>query len=184
MEKAQKVGDSFQVRQEIKKAIKHKLPLKLHCQQGKSYLIHPFYLFHWEQRPYVMGEVYEKHCFNLFAVSEIKQAQLMLEIREPQYGPEEAEDFMSHLKLIQNNDVRLILKVPCLHSQLESDEHYFSRIFQTHNTKGSTIWAANVEPCQELFQWLESLGGQVEILAPSSFKQEFDHYRQKHALAS
>ena len=41
---------------------------------------------------------------------------------------------------------------------------------------GDLIWAAYVEPCEDLFEWLLSLGSNVDILDPGRFKDEFLSY--------
>ena len=44
------------------------------------------------------------------------------------------------------------------------------------NAEGEHIWAASVEPSDEIFQWVYELGADVEILDPSAFKKEFLNY--------
>jgi predicted DNA-binding transcriptional regulator YafY len=44
------------------------------------------------------------------------------------------------------------------------------------NPNGDLIWAAYVEPCAHLYEWLIGLGRRVEILDPVSFKQDYLDY--------
>jgi hypothetical protein len=44
------------------------------------------------------------------------------------------------------------------------------------NPNGDLIWAAYVEPCEALYDWLITLGKRVEILDPIKFKDEYLTY--------
>lgn len=89
----------------------------------------------------------------------------------------EVEDFICGLRLIAGNEVRLVLKI---HSYEKFDprmKHQFlGSPCMITNPEGEVFWAATIEPSKQIFEWLENLGTDVEILDPTSFKKEFLKY--------
>lgn len=89
----------------------------------------------------------------------------------------EIEDFISSLRLVSDTEVRLVLKVYSrerFNSNLK--RHFFGKQCMFTNPQGDFIWAASIEPNEQIFAWLEDLGQDVEILDPLSIKKEFLKY--------
>lgn len=96
---------------------------------------------------------------------------------KPIYSKIEVEDFICGLRLIAGNEVRLVLKI---HSYEKFDprmKHQFlGSPCMITNPEGEVFWAATIEPSTEIYEWLENLGTDVEILDPVSFKKEYLKY--------
>ncbi len=89
----------------------------------------------------------------------------------------EIEDFISGLRAVGENELRLVLKI---YSQTKFEtnvkrQHFANQCMVT-NPMGDFIWAASIEPSDEVYEWIESLGPDVEILDPISFKKGFLEY--------
>ena len=86
----------------------------------------------------------------------------------------EVEDFIASFRLIEENSIRLVLKVFSQEKfNLNLNHQYFEKPCMFANAKGEHIWAATIEPNEEIFNWLQELGSDVEILDPLDFKHEF-----------
>ena len=57
--------------------------------------------------------------------------------------------------------------------------HYLRKPYVISNPKGDLIWAASIEECPDLYDWLSNLSHKVEILDPVSFKKNFLDYCEK-----
>lgn len=93
------------------------------------------------------------------------------------YSEIEVNDFISGIRAISENEVRLVLKVV-------GRDHFDRSIPHQHlgspcmftNPEGDFIWAASIEPNTAIFEWLNELGRDVEILDPTDFKKEYLSY--------
>jgi hypothetical protein len=78
---------------------------------------------------------------------------------------------------MNEKETRLVLKIHHPGSvNLFPDHHFLGKPAMVTNGNGDLIWAAYVEPCEALFDWVASLGEDVEILDPTNFKEEFLSY--------
>lgn len=89
----------------------------------------------------------------------------------------EINDFISSIRAINENEVRLILKI-YNHAEvnLSPDHIYFKNVCLVTNSEGEKIWASSVEPCDKLFEWIFELGRNVEILDPNFLKKQYMDY--------
>ncbi len=89
----------------------------------------------------------------------------------------EIDEFVSSIREMGETFIRLVLKIYSKDNfSLKFDNMYFEKPCFVSNPNGDFIWAATVEPSEQLFEWLNELGPSVEILDPSSFKIEFLNY--------
>lgn len=89
----------------------------------------------------------------------------------------EINDFISSLRAITDNEIRLVLKVYCRDRFENTPAHqHFGNPCIITNPNGDHIWAASIEPNNNVFEWLSELGADVEILDPISFKKQFLKY--------
>ena len=89
----------------------------------------------------------------------------------------EIDDFISGLRAIGENEIRLVLKI-CSKARFDANvkrQHFANQCMVT-NPMGDFIWAASIEPSDGIYEWVESLGSDVEILDPMSFKKGFLEY--------
>lgn len=89
----------------------------------------------------------------------------------------EINDFISSIRAINENEVRLILKI-YNHAEvnLNPDHIYFKNVCLVTNSEGEKIWASSVEPCEKLFEWIFEMGRNVEILDPNFLKKQYMDY--------
>lgn len=90
------------------------------------------------------------------------------------YSLFEVNDFISSLRDVNENSVRLVLKIYSRENfELNLKSVYYEKPCMITNPKGDYIWAATLEASDEVYNWLISLGPSVEILDPLNFKKEF-----------
>jgi hypothetical protein len=95
----------------------------------------------------------------------------------PQLACFEVDDFVAAIRSMNEKETRLILKIHDPQSvNLFPDHHFLGKPCMITNPNGDLIWAAYVEPCCDLFEWLLGLGTNVEVLDPGKFKDEFLMY--------
>lgn len=93
------------------------------------------------------------------------------------YSQIEVDDFIQSLRSMSENMTRLVLKIYANDQfSLNFNQKYFHNPCLFSNPDGDFIWAATLEPSEEIFKWLAELGSAVEILDPMSFKVEFIKY--------
>ncbi len=93
----------------------------------------------------------------------------------------EVNEFVEALRAMNENEVRLVLKITNPDQfKLYPDYQHLGRPCLMTNSQGELIWAAWVEPSDELFAWLHELQNFVEILEPSSFILDFVAYCEEN----
>ncbi len=111
---------------------------------------------------------------NLSAMEDVFKEELSY---KETYTRFEIDDFVSSIREMGETFIRLVLKIYSKDNfSLKFDHMYFEKPCFFSNPDGDFIWAATVEPSEELFEWLNELGPSVEILDPSSVKIEFLNY--------
>lgn len=125
----------------------------------------------------VVGESIKDKALCYFAVEDISEIEDVDFQYEPNLSQIEINEFIGHLRLVNGKEERLVLKI---YSQEEADlmpqHHYLGNPFVTSNTEGDMIWAATIEMCDDIFQWLYQMNDRVEILDPGHIRKEFAHY--------
>ena len=94
----------------------------------------------------------------------------------PLYSKMEIDDYLLSLRSISESEVRLILKIGDDVKIHQPDYLYFANPVLVKKSNGHQIWAASIEPTEPVYEWLCSLGSQVEIIDPSAFKRMFLKY--------
>lgn len=125
----------------------------------------------------VVGESIKDRTLVYFGVEDISGLTDIDSNYEPNLSQIEINEFICHLRLINGKEERLVLKV---YSQYEADllpsHHFLGNPFVTSNTEGDMIWAATIEMCDDVFQWLYSMKDRAEVLDPGHVRKEFAHY--------
>lgn len=112
-------------------------------------------------------------------LSDVAQIKATGEVRTAHAVSVEVAEFIQALRSMSDAETRLILKIKDpAHFTLIPDYEFLGRPCLVTNPDGDVIWAAYVEPSEELFQWLDGLQEQVEILDPPSFAADFETYRE------
>jgi hypothetical protein len=157
--------------------ISNKSTIKLNFSQDRFCEIFPLRLVFLDGALCVIGEDIHDKTLSYFALSDL----VSIEEKKIEYVPSisqiEVNEFIIHLRLVSGNEERLILKIySTFDAELIPQNHFLGNPFVTSNSDGDFIWAASIEMCEEVYQWLYSLKDKIEILDPGHVKKEFDHF--------
>ncbi len=162
---------------QIDYAICYKKPIEVSFHNGKMNSLYPHRLVYLDGILCVVGESLKDKTLVYFGVEDIASiSDLKLE-HEANLSQLEINDFINHLRIINGKEERLILKI---YSQYDTDllpsHHFLENPFVTSNAEGDMIWAATIEMCDDVFQWLYNMRDRVEILDPGHIRKEFSLY--------
>ncbi len=151
--------------------------IKLHFHKAKDCDIFPHRLVFLDGVICVIGEdVHNKilKFFPLIEISTMEEIQLSYEANLSQL---EVSEFINDLRIINGRQERLILK---FHAVGDVDVlpayHYLHNPYVTSNSEGEMIWAATIEMCDDIYEWLYEMKDQIEILDPGFVRKEFFEY--------
>ena len=96
---------------------------------------------------------------------------------QPVFTQSEMDDFVSSMRKMSDYATRLVLKIKSYERfQLNLGHQFFENPCVFTNGTGDIIWAATIEPNEKIFDWLASLGQDVEILESTDFKRKYLEY--------
>jgi hypothetical protein len=151
--------------------------LKLQFHKDKDCDIFPHRLVFLDGVLCVIGEDVHSKILKFFPIEEISETQELSAAYEANLSQIEVSEFINDLRLINGKQERLILK---FHATAEVDVlpayHYLHNPYVTTNSEGDMIWAATLEMCDDVFQWLYQMKDQIEILDPRFIRKEFAEY--------
>lgn len=129
----------------------------------------------------VIGEDINERCLVYFSVASVKNLEETQENSYVEtYSSQEVDDFIEAMRNLVDSEKRLVLKIPPGgHIDLNPTHQFLGRPYITSNMEGDIIWAASIEPSNDLYEWLLSIKDQVEILDPISVKREFLEFCQR-----
>jgi len=97
----------------------------------------------------------------------------------PTYSPMEISKFITEIRALNGKEERLVIKIlSSAEINLNPPFHYWVNPYVAINDRDERIWAASVELSGQLFEWLNSLRGYIEILAPQTVREELELYRK------
>lgn len=144
---------------------------------GKKYSVFPTKIIHLEGQLSLIAEDVHDHCLLVMHIDEIKSVTPQETTHKAKVSAFEIEEFITAIRSMSEKETRLILKIHDPQSvNLFPDYHFLGKPCMITNPNGDLIWAAYVEPCADLFDWLLGLGGNVEVLDPGKFRDEFLAY--------
>lgn len=163
--------------QGLETSIQEKELLRVETFEGKSVALYPCRILHLEGHLSLIAEDSHDHCLTIVPLNQIK----VFETLPSQIGPKvthfELEEFITAVRAMNESETRLILKIYDPQSiNLFPNHHFLGKPCMVTNPNGDLIWAAYVEPCESLYEWLITLGKNVEILDPVRFKEEYLTY--------
>jgi len=164
--------------QHLKTSIEAKNFLRLIHQSDKIFEVIGLSLLHVEGVLSLIAEELSEHCLMVIPVHEIRTVEpFMDDDLKQQSSRLELEDFVKAMRLMSEKETRLILKIYDPSSiNLFPEYHFLGKPCMITNPEGDLIWAAYVEPCQDLYEWIITLGDSVEILDPQRFKEDYYQY--------
>lgn len=161
----------------IEEAIITRSLIRIDLKEGKKKVIYPIKVIHLEGSLSMIGEDSHDHCLFVMSTNDLKRVQVLAQSYRPQVTPYELEEFISAVRNMNEKETRLILKIHDPESvNLFPNHHFLGKPCMITNPTGDLIWAAYVEPCAALYDWLIELGKKVEILDPVQFKSEYLGY--------
>ncbi|MFZ4712264.1 MAG: WYL domain-containing protein [Bacteriovoracaceae bacterium] len=167
---------TYAIRSAIELAIEHKHHLKLRLQDHDE-LINVFShrLVHIDGSLSLVAEETIEKTLIFLPLTKIDCIKESEEDYVPLHSILEIDDFISGIRAINGNEVRLVLKVidPEKAQELTPLYHFLRKPYVISNPKGDLIWAASVEENEDVYEWLSNLESKVEILDPISFKVNY-----------
>lgn len=145
--------------------------------ERKSFHLIPIRVLHLEGQLSLIAEDEADHCLLVLPLRDVSGVERREEYVKPKLTAFEIEEFIAAVRALNEKETRLILKIHDPQSiNLFPDHHFLGKPCMITNPEGDLIWAAYVEPCESLFDWLMTLGRKVEILDPIKFKEEYLMY--------
>lgn len=172
-------GEQGKVIEEIEKSFHAKLLLEMKLSSGNYVELYPHRMVYFEGQLNLIGEETGDRCLVYFPIKEIEKIESKIN-RDyiPNFSRLEIHDFISAIRIVSGNEERLVLKISDPDDlNLDKAHHFITNPYVTSNSKGEIIWAASVEACDNLFEWLYEIEEHVEILDPDGLKQEFEEYK-------
>lgn len=162
---------------DLDQAAEAKTLVKIDTVSDKSYTVFPWKVLHLEGKLCLIAEESQDHCLVVISLHELKELTMIDGSSRPKVTAFEVEEFIAAIRSMNEKETRLILKIHDPQSvNLFPDHHFLGKPCMVTNPSGELIWAAYVEPCDDLFEWLITLGTNVEILDPIRFREEFLSY--------
>ncbi len=162
---------------QIESCIEGNHSLSLFLLNGKKIDVYPHRLVHFDGRmSLVCEDKVDKSIVHLY-LNDVEKIEIFETNHPPAFTKIEIDDFINSLRAISETEIRLILKFNPNKAPKEkpSFQHLGNPCLIT-NTKGEHIWAASVEPCEALMEWLYEIGPDIEILDPANFREDFLSY--------
>lgn len=161
----------------LEEVILRKQLISMTTTDEKKYTVHPCRILHLEGHLSLIAEDTQDHCLVIFPMKDVASFELVPSSAQPKVTTFEIEEFITAIRAMNERETRLILKIHDPQStNLFPDHHFLGKPCMITNPNGDLIWAAYVEPCDALFEWLMTLGKNVEILDPIKFKEEYLMY--------
>jgi|GEM_PF-1126100 len=161
----------------IEEALMEKDTLIIECATGKLWSLIPCKITYLEGQLSLISEEVHDHSLMSIELSEMKNIKRADKVKSPRAGIHEVAEFIRALRSMSEAETRLVLKIRNPDQfTLMPDYQFLGKPCLVTNPEGDLIWAAWVEPCDELFEWLMSLDDHVEILEPSEFVLDYAVY--------
>jgi hypothetical protein len=161
----------------IEEALLAKETLIVECSSGKQWSLIPCKLTFLEGALTLIAEETHDHGLISLQLLEMRDIKRSDKVKSPRAGIHEVADFIRALRSMAETETRLVLKIK--HPDqfvLMPDYQFLGKPALITNPDGDIIWAAWVEPSDELFEWLTTMDEHVEILEPGEFVLDYAAY--------
>ncbi len=161
----------------LDEAVSQRSLVSITTASNKTYQMYPCKIIHLEGQLSMIAEDAGDHCLVVMSISELKEVSILETMSAPKVASFEVDEFIFAIRAMNEKETRLVLKIHDPQSvNLFPDHHFLGKPCMITNPNGDLIWAAYVEPCDDLFEWLLALGSNVEVMDPGKFKDEFLMY--------
>ncbi|MFL5785031.1 MAG: WYL domain-containing protein [Bacteriovoracaceae bacterium] len=155
-------------------AVKSRDVIALKTNDEKAYTIYCCKVLHLEGQLTLIAEDFSDHCLMVIPLHKIISCETISRSGTSRVTNFEIEEFIAAVRSMNERETRLILKIYNPQAvNLFPDHHFLGKPCMVTNPEGDLIWAAYVEPCHDLFEWVFSLAHHVEILDPTQFKEQY-----------
>ena len=162
---------------QIDAAIKEKATIDLTITDGNGYVVYPCKILHLEGKLSLIAEDSQDHCLLVVPLQRVSGCETVSINYQPRASSFEVDEFITAIRAMNEKETRLILKIHDPQTtNLFPDHHFLGKPCMITNPNGDLIWAAYVEPCEALYEWLMGMGEKTEILDPIKFKDEYLTY--------
>jgi hypothetical protein len=145
--------------------------------EDKKYNVFPRKVVHLEGQLSLIAEDIYDHCLLVVPISELIKIEVAENTTQPKVSSFEVDDFIVAIRSMGEKETRLILKIHNPQSvNLFPTHQFLGKPCMVTNPNGDLLWAAYVEATDPLYEWILSLGMDVEILDPIEFKSEYLSY--------
>jgi hypothetical protein len=165
--------ESMPIRSALEKVIESKQHIQIRLSSHEELInVFPHRLVHLEGALSLVAEETMEKTLMYLPINKIDCVKELEQKYTALHSQMEIDDFISGLRAINGNEVRLVLKIlnPENAQELAPLYHFLRKPYVISNPKGDLIWAASVEENEDLYEWLANLQNKVEILDPMSFK--------------
>ncbi|MCO4795332.1 MAG: WYL domain-containing protein [Bacteriovoracaceae bacterium] len=165
--------------EEIEKSFHAKLILDIKLNKGTLLELYPHRIVYFDGQLNLIGEETGDRCLVYFPISDIQSLDSKMNTGYlPNFSRLEIHDFISAIRTVSGSEERLVMKITDIDDlNLDEAHHFITNPYVTSNSKGEVIWAANVEACDNFFEWLYSIENFVEVLDPLTIKEDFDEFK-------
>ncbi|MBY0517639.1 MAG: WYL domain-containing protein [Bacteriovoracaceae bacterium] len=154
----------------IEEAILADDTILVECLGGKLLSLIPCKLTFLEGALTLIAEESHDHGLLALPLSEIGNIKRANKTKKARANVHEVSEFIAALRSMSESEMRLVLKIKNPEKfNLMPDYHFLGKPCLVTNAEGELIWAAWVEPCDELYSWIFEMDQHVEILEPSEF---------------
>ena len=154
--------------------------LSIKTTDDKTYSVFSCKVLHLEGHLTLIAEDAADHCLMVIPLHKIQSWEPLEKNSTPRVTNFELEEFIAAVRSMNEKETRLILKIYNPQAvNLFPDHHFLGKPCMVTNPEGDLIWAAYVEPCHDLFDWVYSLAHHVEILDPTNFKEQYFSYLEE-----
>lgn len=148
--------------------------------ESKSLNIFPHKVVFIDGELFLIGEDISIRCLVSISLESLERAESVNVDYDLNFSKYEVDDLIMSIRFVSGNEERIILKIHDSEGiDLSPKYHFFGNPYLTTNSDGMIIWAGSVEVSEKLFDWIYNLGLKIEILDPSSFKYEYEMYKEK-----
>lgn len=166
----------------IEKAILLKNCLQLVLTKGKQIEVYPHKLIHLESYLSIVAEDTSDNCLSHLNLEEIETVILSDSKHSPVYSDFEVDGFITNLRSMSDNTVRLILRI---HSESDIDLNpkyqFFDNSTVVMSPDGDKIWASTVEINEGVLNWLYENKDVLSVASPTEVAQILQNWQKNKA---
>lgn len=157
---------------DLEKAIEEKICVSLNLLEGQQVEFFPHRIIIQNSEMTLIGEDKIDHCIGFLNLETVESLEIKETGYKARFSQHEINHFIVGLRSINENNVRLVLKVLNENIDLNPSFQFVEKPYVATNWEGHRIWGATLEYNEELIHWLASVSEHTEILDPENLRME------------